>query len=92
MANSGPHIPAGRGRRAFEPFRRLDGSRSRRTGGYGLGLAVVRAVADAHGGETSAEALPDGGLAVRMALPADFGAAVLPAGEPAPARAVPSPR
>jgi hypothetical protein len=84
VANSGPHIPPAAVEALFEPFRRLDGSRSRRTGGYGLGLAVVRAVAEAHGGETSAEALPDGGLAVRMALPADPGAAVLPA--PAPAR------
>jgi signal transduction histidine kinase len=92
VANSGPHIPEGAVEELFEPFRRLDGSRSRRTGGYGLGLAVVRAVADAHGGETSAEALPDGGLAVRLALPADFGAAVLPVDEPAPARALPAPR
>ena len=52
VANSGPHIPAGSVDELFEPFRRLDGSRSRRTGGYGLGLAVVRAVAEAHGGET----------------------------------------
>jgi signal transduction histidine kinase len=82
VANSGPHIPPGAVEELFEPFRRLDGSRSRLTGGYGLGLAVVRAVAEAHGGETSAEALPDGGLAVRLALPADRGAA--PVRGPAP--------
>jgi len=53
----------------FEPFRR--GGRER-TGarGSGLGLSIVRAVCDAHGGTVSAVALPGGGLEVTVTLPA----------------------
>jgi len=53
----------------FEPFRR--GGRER-TGarGSGLGLSIVRAVCDAHGGQVSATAQPGGGLEVRVTLPA----------------------
>ena len=35
----------------FEPFYRLEGSRSRETGGTGLGLAIARSIAQAHGGD-----------------------------------------
>jgi signal transduction histidine kinase len=53
----------------FEPFRR--GGRERTGGrGSGLGLSIVRAVAEAHGGSVSAIALPDGGLEVTVTLPA----------------------
>jgi signal transduction histidine kinase len=53
----------------FEPFRR--GGRERTGGrGSGLGLSIVRAVCDAHGGSVSAIALPGGGLEVTVALPA----------------------
>jgi len=53
----------------FEPFRR--GGRERTGGrGSGLGLSIVRAVAEAHGGSVSAVALPDGGLEVTVTLPA----------------------
>jgi signal transduction histidine kinase len=54
----------------FEPFRRLDASRSRATGGAGLGLSIVRAVAEAHGGTVRATALRIGGLEVVVELPA----------------------
>jgi signal transduction histidine kinase len=82
VANSGRRIPPEQVQRLFEPFRRLDGSRASAQpgarasgqasaqGGAGLGLSIVRAVARAHGGTTSAEALPDGGLAVTLTLPA----------------------
>jgi signal transduction histidine kinase len=69
VANSGPRLSGEQASTIFEPFRRLDPSRSRATGGFGLGLAVVRAVAEAHGGSVRAEPLPDGGLAVAVALP-----------------------
>jgi signal transduction histidine kinase len=53
----------------FEPFRR--GGRERTGGrGSGLGLSIVRAVAEAHGGTVSAVARPDGGLEVTVTLPA----------------------
>ena len=55
--------------RAFEPFFRSERSRNRDTGGTGLGLASGRAVARAHGGDTTIENLPDGGLLARVTLP-----------------------
>ena len=55
--------------RAFEPFFRVERSRSRETGGIGLGLASVRAVARAHGGEAAIENRPEGGLIARVVLP-----------------------
>jgi len=47
----------------------VDASRSRATGGAGLGLAIARNIAAAHGGEISAAASPLGGLHVHLALP-----------------------
>lgn len=53
----------------FERFRRLDTSRSRETGGHGLGLAIVRAVARHHGGDASARPVP-GGIEFEVRIPA----------------------
>jgi heavy metal sensor kinase len=53
---------------AFEAFARPDGSRSRPDGGAGLGLAIVRAVAEAHGGRAEASN-SDEGATVRLAIP-----------------------
>ena len=55
----------------FEPFRRLEADRTGSDRGAGLGLSIVRSVATAHGGTATATALPDGGLEVRVELPAD---------------------
>ena len=55
--------------RAFEPFHRLETSRSRETGGIGLGLAVVRAIARGHGGDVTLHNRPHGGLSARVTLP-----------------------
>lgn len=55
--------------RAFEPFFRAEQSRNRDTGGSGLGLASVRAVARGHGGEATIENRAEGGLLVRVTLP-----------------------
>ncbi|MDP9406415.1 MAG: ATP-binding protein, partial [Actinomycetota bacterium] len=52
----------------FKPFRRAGAARTA-TRGAGLGLSIVRAVARAHGGEVTAQAIPEGGLDVRVALP-----------------------
>jgi heavy metal sensor kinase len=55
--------------RAFEPFTRTDGARGRNQGGAGLGLAIVRAVTEAHGGSVEARNLEQGGASVTMRLP-----------------------
>jgi heavy metal sensor kinase len=55
---------------AFEAFARADASRSRSAGGAGLGLAIVRAIADAHGGSVEAGNRADGGAIVVLRLPA----------------------
>jgi signal transduction histidine kinase len=55
--------------RVFEPFFRHESSRSRETGGIGLGLAVARSVARAHGGDATLENRPQGGLTARVKLP-----------------------
>jgi signal transduction histidine kinase len=67
--DDGPGVPEGEIERAFEPFHRLEGSRSRETGGAGLGLAVVRAIARGHGGEVTLHNRPEGGLRARVAIP-----------------------
>lgn len=53
----------------FEPFRRGERSRSRETGGAGLGLTVARQAARAHGGDVTLANRPEGGLSARLNLP-----------------------
>jgi signal transduction histidine kinase len=67
--DDGPGIPAGDLERVFEPFTRLETSRSRETGGVGLGLAIARSVARAHGGELELSNRPEGGLRATLSLP-----------------------
>ena len=69
IADRGPGIPAGRRERVFAPFYRLEESRSRETGGTGLGLAVVRSIVRRHGGDIALEDRPGGGLIARVVLP-----------------------
>jgi len=68
--DSAPGVPAESLGRLFERFYRVEGSRSRANGGAGLGLALCRSIADAHGGEIRADPSPLGGLRVRVTLPA----------------------
>ena len=67
--DNGPGIPEREHERVFEPFQRGEPSRSRETGGAGLGLAVVRSVARAHGGEATLANREAGGLRASVRLP-----------------------
>lgn len=69
IEDDGPGIPAAEMERVFEPFFRGEPSRSRETGGTGLGLAVVRSIARAHGGDVTLANRPGGGLTARVTLP-----------------------
>ena len=67
--DDGPGIPPEEAERVFEPFYRREPSRSRQTGGIGLGLAVVRSIARGHGGDVSLLNRKGGGLTARVLLP-----------------------
>jgi signal transduction histidine kinase len=69
IEDDGPGIAPGDAERVFEPFYRGEPSRSRETGGAGLGLAVVRSIARAHGGDVALRSRPGGGLTARVTLP-----------------------
>jgi signal transduction histidine kinase len=86
VENTGPLVPAYEIPGLFEPFRRLPGTEriadvgtSSIGRGAGLGLSIVRSVARAHGGDVYATPREDGGLIVRIRLPA-------PPAEPIPKR------
>lgn len=69
--DDGPGIPEHARASVFDPFFRLDPSRSRSTGGSGLGLAIVKQIADAHGARIALGTSPEGGLRATVAfLPA----------------------
>ena len=67
--DDGPGIPDGEREKVFTAFYRLDHSRSRETGGVGLGLAVVRSIVRAHGGEVTLSNRDGGGLRATVTLP-----------------------
>lgn len=69
VRDDGPGIPDGQLELAFEPFYRLEASRSRSTGGTGLGLTIARSIARAHGGDVTLRNLPTGGLEATVTLP-----------------------
>ena len=68
--NSGPPITPAEAASLFEPFRRLHPDHVGSARGSGLGLSIVRAVAQAHGGNATATPLAEGGLRVTVRLPA----------------------
>ena len=67
--DEGPGIPEAELTRVFQPFYRLESSRSRDTGGIGLGLAIALSVVQAHGGEIALTNRQGGGLRATVRLP-----------------------
>jgi len=67
--DDGSGIPEAELPRVFQPFYRVEGSRSRDTGGTGLGLAIAQSIVQAHGGELTLANRPGGGLRARIRLP-----------------------
>jgi two-component system, OmpR family, sensor kinase len=67
--DDGPGIPADQVEAAFAPFTRLETSRSKETGGFGLGLTIARTIIEGHGGSVSLANRSEGGLRVTMRLP-----------------------
>ncbi|MEV0349098.1 HAMP domain-containing sensor histidine kinase [Nonomuraea sp. NPDC050680] len=66
VTNTGPVIPGDQVQRLFQPFQRLAPDRYGRRDGYGLGLAIVDAVAQAHHATLTAGARPEGGLSITV--------------------------
>ncbi|MBJ6764161.1 HAMP domain-containing protein [Myxococcaceae bacterium JPH2] len=67
--DDGPGIPLPDRERVFLPFTRLDDSRQRKTGGHGLGLAIVHRVMQAHQGRAQASRAPLGGARITLSWP-----------------------
>lgn len=69
IADDGPGIPPAELESVFQPFRRLEGSRNRETGGTGLGLPIARNILRAHGGDVVLRNRPGGGAVAQVTLP-----------------------
>ena len=69
--NEGSHIPAEQQETLFRAFQRLTGAETGEQRGWGLGLAQVRAVAEAHGGSIAVESLPELGTTFTIDIPLD---------------------
>jgi len=75
ISDSAPGIPAEHMGQLFERFFRMESSRSRSSGGAGLGLAICRNIVEAHDGTIEASASPLGGISITIGLPLLRGAA-----------------
>ncbi len=69
VRDHGPGIPPEHAARVFERFYRVDASRTRDSGGSGLGMAIVAAIVTSHGGDVAVRETPGGGTTVRVVLP-----------------------
>jgi signal transduction histidine kinase len=68
VLDQGPGIPEAALEKVFEPFYRVESSRSRETGGTGLGLTIARSIAENHGGSLSLRNRSEGGLEAILTL------------------------
>jgi len=73
VRDHGPGLPTDHPEHLFERFWRAEGGRERGRGGAGLGLAIVAAIVDGHGGHVAASNAPDGGALFVVVLPATGG-------------------
>jgi signal transduction histidine kinase len=85
VEDDGPGIPPEERERVFDRFHRTDPARDRASGGAGLGLAIVRAIVEAHGGRASASKSPEGGARMEIELDG-FTAASQPPAHTEPSR------
>ncbi len=69
VSDTGIGIPSGKLDEVFQPFHQLDGSATRKFGGTGLGLALVKQIVDAHGSKIIAESMEKKGSTFRFDLP-----------------------
>lgn len=69
VSNTGPVVEAGAVARLTQPFERLETERTGHGEGSGLGLSIVQAIVDAHGGALAIRPRPEGGLTVEVTLP-----------------------
>lgn len=69
VSDTGKGIPADELQQIFEPFYRVDKSRSRKEGGAGLGLSIVKTIAEKHGWEISVDSAPGRGSAFTVTFP-----------------------
>lgn len=88
VADAGPGLPPEHAAKAFERFFRADPSRARASGGSGLGLSIVAAIAEAHGGRAEVDATPGGGATFRVLLPLTPPPAAPEGADPGPQRQV----
>ena len=69
VTDDGPGIPEGDQAQLFDPFFRVDRSRSKKTGGYGLGLSIAKRIEEAHSGTIAVENNGPRGAAFVVTLP-----------------------
>ena len=74
MADAGPGLDPDDAAQVFERFYRADASRHRSSGGSGLGLSIVQAVTEAHGGRAGVDSTPGAGATFWVELPVAYSA------------------
>jgi signal transduction histidine kinase len=87
VSNTGTLVPPDAVQDLFQPFRQLGTQRTRHGEGYGLGLAIVRAIAGAHGATLTAKARPEGGLDIEVSF-SEHGGPCAPLAPPAVPRPI----